>query len=46
VLEVLRQPMESGSITISRVAHQADFPARFQRIAAMNSCLYGYLGHA
>ena len=39
VLEVLRQPMESGTITISRAAHQADFPARFQLIAAMNPCL-------
>jgi magnesium chelatase family protein len=46
VLEVLRQPMESGSITISRAAHQADFPARFQLIAAMNPCPCGYLGHA
>lgn len=45
VLEVLRQPMESGSITISRAAHQADFPARFQLIAAMNPCPCGYLGH-
>ena len=46
VLEVLRQPMESGSITISRAAHQADFPARFQLIAAMNPCPCGYRGHA
>ena len=46
VLEVLRQPMESGSITISRAAHQADFPARFQLIAAMNPCPCGYLGHS
>jgi magnesium chelatase family protein len=45
VLEVLRQPMESGNITISRAAHQADFPARFQLIAAMNPCPCGYLGH-
>jgi magnesium chelatase family protein len=45
VLEVLRQPMESGSVTISRAAHQADFPARFQLIAAMNPCPCGYLGH-
>jgi magnesium chelatase family protein len=45
VLEVLRQPMESGSITISRAAHQADFPARFQLVAAMNPCPCGYLGH-
>lgn len=46
VLEVLRQPMESGRITISRAASQADFPARFQLIAAMNPCPCGYLGHA
>jgi len=46
VLEVLREPLESGSITISRAAHQADFPARFQLIAAMNPCPCGWLGHA
>ncbi|WP_426111711.1 YifB family Mg chelatase-like AAA ATPase [Massilia sp. PWRC2] len=46
VLEVLRQPLESGMVTISRAAHQADFPARFQLIAAMNPCPCGYLGHA
>jgi magnesium chelatase family protein len=46
VLEVLRQPMESGSVTISRAAHQADFPARFQLLAAMNPCPCGFLGHA
>lgn len=45
VLEVLRQPMESGRVTISRAASQADFPARFQLIAAMNPCHCGYLGH-
>jgi magnesium chelatase family protein len=45
VLEVLREPLESGRITISRAAHQADFPARFQLIAAMNPCQCGYLGH-
>jgi magnesium chelatase family protein len=45
VLEVLREPLESGRITISRAAHQADFPARFQLIAAMNPCPCGYLGH-
>ena len=44
VLEVLREPLESGSITISRAARQADFPARFQLIAAMNPCPCGYLG--
>ncbi|OIQ88059.1 competence protein ComM [mine drainage metagenome] len=36
VLEVLREPLESGHITISRAARQADFPARFQLLAAMN----------
>ncbi|MFC4933410.1 YifB family Mg chelatase-like AAA ATPase [Massilia sp. GCM10023247] len=45
VLEVLRQPLESGVITISRAAHQADFPARFQLIAAMNPCPCGWQGH-
>src|SRR5258705_244746 len=45
VLEVLREPLESGRITISRAASQADFPARFQFIAAMNPCPCGYLGH-
>lgn len=44
VLEVLREPLESGKITISRAAHQAEFPARFQLIAAMNPCPCGYLG--
>ena len=45
VLEVLREPMESGHITISRAARRADFPAQFQLIAAMNPCPCGYLGH-
>ena len=45
VLEVLREPLESGHITISRAARQADFPARFQLLAAMNPCPCGYLGH-
>ncbi len=44
VLEVLREPLEVGAITISRAAHQAEFPARFQLIAAMNPCPCGYLG--
>ena len=42
VLEVLREPMETGRITISRAARQADFPARFQLVAAMNPCPQGY----
>ena len=46
VLEALREPLESGRITISRAAHQADFPARFQLVAAMNPCPCGYLGHS
>ncbi len=46
VLEVLREPLESGSITISRAARQAEFPARFQLVAAMNPCPCGYLGDA
>ena len=45
VLEVLREPLESGYITISRAARQAEFPAKFQLIAAMNPCPCGYLGH-
>lgn len=45
VLEVLREPLESGRITISRAARQADFPAHFQLVAAMNPCPCGYLGH-
>ncbi len=44
VLEVLREPLETGHITISRAARQADFPAHFQLIAAMNPCPCGYLG--
>lgn len=44
VLEVLREPLESGRITISRAARQADFPARFQLVAAMNPCPCGFLG--
>jgi len=45
VLEVLREPLESGRIVISRAARQAEFPADFQLIAAMNPCPCGYLGH-
>lgn len=44
VLDVLRQPMESGHIVISRAARQAQFPARFQLIAAMNPCPCGHYG--
>src|SRR5699024_2287062 len=44
VLEVLREPLESGHITISRAARQAEYPAAFQLVAAMNPCPCGYLG--
>ncbi|MFZ5560250.1 MAG: YifB family Mg chelatase-like AAA ATPase [Pseudomonadota bacterium] len=44
VLEVLREPLESGHVLISRAARQVRFPARFQLAAAMNPCPCGYLG--
>ena len=44
VLEVLREPLETGQITVSRAARQADFPAAFQLVAAMNPCPCGYQG--
>ncbi len=44
VLAVLREPLETGHVTISRANHRAEFPARFQLIAAMNPCPCGYLG--
>jgi magnesium chelatase family protein len=43
-LEALREPLESGQITISRAARQARYPARFQLVAAMNPCPCGWLG--
>ena len=44
VLEVLREPLESGVIHISRAARQSSFPAQFQLVAAMNPCPCGWLG--
>ncbi len=45
-LEALREPLESGRITIARAARRAEFPARFQLVAAMNPCPCGHLGSA
>ncbi len=44
VLESLRQPIENGTITVSRVNHHMTYPAKFQLIAAMNPCRCGYFG--
>jgi len=44
VLEALREPMESGRVSIARAARQAQFPARFQLVAAMNPCPCGHCG--
>ncbi len=44
VLDSLRQPMEDGFVTVSRVTHSITFPARFMLIAAMNPCPCGYWG--
>lgn len=44
VLDVLREPLESGHINVARAARQVRFPARFQLVAAMNPCPCGYLG--
>src|SRR5471032_2595814 len=43
-LEALRQPMETGRVTVSRAAAHVTYPARFQLVAAMNPCRCGYLG--
>jgi len=45
VLEVLRQPLEDGKVSVARAADTLEFPARFQLLAAMNPCPCGYLGH-
>lgn len=45
VLEVLRQPMEDGTVTISRVAARAEYPAKFMLLASANPCPCGYLNH-
>jgi len=44
MLELLREPLESGTIAIARAARRVNFPARFQLLAAMNPCPCGYLG--
>jgi magnesium chelatase family protein len=46
VLDLLRQPLEEGTITIARAAHSAVFPARFLLVAAMNPCPCGFAGEA
>jgi magnesium chelatase family protein len=46
VLEALREPLETGHIHVARAARRAEFPARFQLVAAMNPCPCGHLGEA
>jgi magnesium chelatase family protein len=43
-LEAMREPLETGHVSISRLGHRVDFPARFQLVAAMNPCPCGHLG--
>ena len=45
MLESLREPLETGHVTVSRARRRAEFPARFQLVAAMNPCPCGYSGH-
>jgi magnesium chelatase family protein len=45
VLEALREPLETGHINVARATRRAEFPARFQLVAAMNPCPCGWLGH-
>lgn len=45
VLESLREPLETGSVTVARARRRAEFPARFQLVAAMNPCPCGFAGH-